>query len=145
MVRKLGAISKLTSDYPKCHPLRHVTISANVTGMRMTCKNPDCGRAFRPERAGAQYCSGACRVAAHRKRQAPLPVVVWIGDVPGFRAEKAELGSCLLEIAERDDDGKPKTGRRYYYLALSHGYISPDMSDTEAGQEVARGGLQEDQ
>jgi hypothetical protein len=101
----------------------------------MTCKNPDCSRAFIPERAGAQYCSGACRSAAHRKRHAPLPAVVWIGKVPGFREEKAELGERLREIAERDDDGKPKTGRRYYYLALSHGYISPDMSDTEAGKK----------
>jgi hypothetical protein len=31
-------------------------------------------------------------------------------------------------------DGKPKTGRRYYYLALSHGYISPDMSATVEGK-----------
>ena len=25
-------------------------------------------------------------------------------------------------------DGQPKTGRRFYYLALSYGYIQPDMS-----------------
>src|SRR5262249_31766621 len=42
---------------------------------------------------------------------------------------RGELAERLLEIAERDDDGHPKTGRRYYYLALSHGYIQPDMSD----------------
>jgi hypothetical protein len=28
------------------------------------------------------------------------------------------------------DDGEPKTGRRFYYLALSYGYIKPDMGDT---------------
>ena len=31
--------------------------------------------------------------------------------------------------------GEPKTGRRYYYLALSHGYIQPDMSDTDEGRK----------
>ena len=36
--------------------------------------------------------------------------------------------------AHHDDDGAPKTGRRFYYLALSHGYIKVDMSDTEAGK-----------
>jgi hypothetical protein len=45
------------------------------------------------------------------------------------------LGERLLEIAERDDGGEPKTGRRYYYLALSHGYVQPDMSDTEEGKK----------
>jgi hypothetical protein len=47
--------------------------------MRTTCKNPDCprkGKPFLPKRAGAQYCTGACRIAAHRKRQAPPPVTL---------------------------------------------------------------------
>jgi len=48
---------------------------------------------------------------------------------------RGELAERLLEIAERDDDGEPKTGRRYYYLALSHGYIKPDMSDTPEGKK----------
>jgi hypothetical protein len=43
---------------------------------------------------------------------------------------RAELAEKLIAIAERDDNGEPKTGRRFYYLALSHGYIRPDMSDT---------------
>jgi hypothetical protein len=46
-----------------------------------------------------------------------------------------ELGQHLLEIAKRDDDGKPKTGRRYYYLALSHGYIQPNMSASPEGKK----------
>ena len=29
-----------------------------------------------------------------------------------------------------EDGGAPKTARRLYYLALSHGYITPDMGDT---------------
>jgi hypothetical protein len=48
---------------------------------------------------------------------------------------RAELAKRLDEIADRDDSGKPKTGRRYYYLALSHGYIKPDMSDTPEGKK----------
>lgn len=114
--------------------------------MRTTCKNPDCprhGKAFIPKRAGALYCSTACRVAAHRKRQAPPPRTFWLGKSPGlgkssrsFNSDgtpalsNAELGERLLEIADQGDDGKPKTGRRFYYLALSYGYIQPDMSDT---------------
>jgi hypothetical protein len=102
--------------------------------MRITCKNPDCprdGKPFVPKRAGAQFCSGRCRTAAYRKRQAPPPVTLWLGKEPSFStAPSRALNYRLLEIAERDDDGQPKTGRRYYYLALSHGYIKPDMSDT---------------
>jgi hypothetical protein len=40
-----------------------------------------------------------------------------------------------LEIAQRDDDGEPNTARRFYYLALSHGYIDPDMSASDAGKK----------
>jgi hypothetical protein len=43
---------------------------------------------------------------------------------------RGELAERLLEIASGDDDGEPKTGRRFYYLALSYGYIKPDMGDT---------------
>jgi hypothetical protein len=46
-----------------------------------------------------------------------------------------ELGECLLEIAERDDNGDAKTGRRYYYLALSHGYIAPDMGSSDKAKK----------
>ena len=35
---------------------------------------------------------------------------------------RGELAERLLEIASGDDDGEPKTGRRFYYLALSYGY-----------------------
>jgi hypothetical protein len=42
----------------------------------------------------------------------------------------AELARRLLELAAEADGGEPKTGRRYYYLALSHGLIRPDMSDS---------------
>jgi hypothetical protein len=54
---------------------------------------------------------------------------------------KAELAERLVEIAAKDDDGNPKTGRRFYYLALSHGHIKPDMSDTpeaKRSREAAR-------
>jgi hypothetical protein len=48
---------------------------------------------------------------------------------------EAELAKHLIEIAEQDDDGAPKTGRRYYYLALSYGYILPDMGDSPEGKK----------
>ena len=54
---------------------------------------------------------------------------------PNFRAAKAELAEHLLEVAREGDDGQPKTARRFYYVALSYGYISPDMSDSEAGKK----------
>lgn len=43
--------------------------------------------------------------------------------------------SVCWRLPDTGDDGQPKTGRRYYYLALSHGYIQPDMSATEAAQK----------
>ena len=55
--------------------------------------------------------------------------------MPNLRDEKSELAAHLLRIADRDDDGEAKTGRRYYYLAFSHGYVAPDMSDTPAGKK----------
>jgi hypothetical protein len=119
--------------------------------MRSICKNPACprqGKAFTHERAGAQYCSLNCRVAAHRQRQAPAPLTWWNGKEPGLAAtsrslnsdgsaalSNAELGERLIKIAEQDDDGEAKTGRRFYYLALSYGYIQPDMSATDAGKK----------
>ena len=50
---------------------------------------------------------------------------------------RREASECLARQgnAHHDDDGAPKTGRRFYYLALSHGYIKVDMSDTEAGKK----------
>jgi hypothetical protein len=115
--------------------------------MRMTCKQ--CHKLFKPQRAGAQYCSGRCRIAAHRRRHARLPSTRWLGErIPqlssisrSFNADgtpalaRQQLGVKLIEIADRDDDGEPKTGRRYYYLALSHGYIQPDMTATPEGKK----------
>jgi hypothetical protein len=119
----------------------------------VVCKNPDCprqGKPFVPQRAGAQYCSGRCRTAAHRKRYAPPPAIWWDdGKELRFSAApsktrnadgtpaltRGELAERLLEIASDEDGGKPKTGRRYWYLALSHGYVAPDMSDTAEGKE----------
>jgi hypothetical protein len=46
-----------------------------------------------------------------------------------------ELAGHLIEIAQRDDDGAPKTGRRFNYLVLSHGYIHADMSGTKEGKK----------
>jgi hypothetical protein len=50
-----------------------------------------------------------------------------------------ELGERLLHIAETGDNGNPKTGRRFYYIALSLGYINPDMSATEEGRKSREG------
>jgi hypothetical protein len=112
---------------------RPETLSVAVT---QQCKNPACPHpSFTPERAGAQYCSPRCRVAAWRLRHVPPPNIEWQGDVPRFRKAKADLAERLIEIAEQGDNGEPKTGRRYYYLALSYGYIQPDMSDSEAGKK----------
>jgi hypothetical protein len=64
--------------------------------------------------------------------------MVW---VDGKRRKIAhnDLANRLIEIADRDDDGAPKTGRRYYYLALSHGYIIVDMTDTPEGKKSRDG------
>jgi len=51
-----------------------------------------------------------------------------------MRAEKTTLADHLQRIASEEDDGAPKTGRRYYYLALSYGYISPDMGSSDAAK-----------
>jgi hypothetical protein len=112
--------------------------------MPSTCKNPGCGKRFTPERAGALYCCGACRTAAFRRRQVPPPPACWLDHAPRFSAAvsrtlnadgstaltRAELAEHLLEIAASGDGGRPKTGRRFYYLALSHGFIRPDMGDS---------------
>jgi hypothetical protein len=106
------------------------------------CKH--CQIAFPASREGNDYCSGRCRVAALRqRRRVPSWPTYWAGSSPrlserqrgGGSLSRHELGERLLEIAEQDDDGQPKTGRRYYYLALSHGYLTPDMSDTVAGRK----------
>ena len=51
----------------------------------------------------------------------------------------AELAERLCEIADEADDGEPKTGRRFYYLALSYGYIQPDMGASEEGKKSRDG------
>jgi hypothetical protein len=115
--------------------------------MDTTCKNSNCAKTFILKRAGAQYCSNACRVAAHRKRHAPLPVTFWTGDEPGLSPisrslnadgtpalSNEELGARLIEIALQGDGGAAKTGRRFYYLALSWGYIMPDMGASDAAK-----------
>jgi hypothetical protein len=108
--------------------------------MDTTCKH--CGGTIVSARADAQY-HPACRVAAWRLRQATPLDPEWQGHVPAFSTaaakdgglSKGELAEKLLEIAENEDGGEPKTGRRYYYLALSHGYINPDMSATKEGKK----------
>ena len=65
-------------------------------------------------------------VAARSRGSPPHPV----GHSTPMALTRGELGECLLEIAREEDGGNPKTGRRYYYLALSHGYVRPDMSDS---------------
>jgi hypothetical protein len=51
-----------------------------------------------------------------------------------MRMEKTTLAEQLERIAHEEDDGEPKTGRRYYYLALSYGYITPDMGPSDAAK-----------
>lgn len=46
----------------------------------------------------------------------------------------SELADRLVDIANAGDGGAAKTGRRFYYLALSYGYIKPDMSATKEGR-----------
>ena len=126
--------------------------------MRTTCKT--CHKPFTPERAGAQYCSPRCRTAAWRRRKLPEPHVVWLGKTTKLRTwaksntelSNAELAEHLVRLSieadaptdehgnqRRDKDDNliitPKTGRRFYYLALSHGYINPDMRDTEKAKK----------
>jgi hypothetical protein len=114
-----------------------------------TCRNALCGKRFPATRASAQFCTPACRTTAYRQRRAPLPEVEWLGKEPRFSTApsrtlnydgtpaltRGELAERLLEIAERGDDGKSKTGRRFYYLALSYGYIQPDMGDSAAAKD----------
>ena len=53
-----------------------------------------------------------------------------------MRQAKQTLADQLERLAHSEDGGAPKTGRRYYYLALSYGYIRPDMgASDEAKQE----------
>jgi hypothetical protein len=113
------------------------------------CRNPACGKAFEPVRASALYCSTRCRVAAHRGRQTPPPPTFWfdgrretfslttrtINSNGSLALSNAELADRLVTIASDADGGDAKTGRRFYYLALSYGYIQPDMSATDAGRK----------
>src|SRR5262245_10218958 len=122
--------------------------------MLLLCKNPHCprhGKRFKAERASRRFCCDACKMATHRSgKHKPVGRTIWVdmkaldtreprfstapSRVKNFDGTPAlslgELAAKLLEIAHEDDNGKPKTGRRYYYLALSHGYIKPDMRDT---------------
>jgi hypothetical protein len=109
-----------------------------------SCKH--CGSSFTPVRAGAQYCSPAHRTAAYRVRHAPAPAVFWFDPhaaVPGFSSRSirqgadgepelsnAALADKLVELSTTADDGEAKTGRRFYYLALSFALIRPSMDDT---------------
>jgi hypothetical protein len=45
-----------------------------LPGGRRRCAWEYCGQAFTPKRSTGRYCSGACRVAAHRARQNGLSV-----------------------------------------------------------------------
>ena len=47
----------------------------------------------------------------------------------------ADLARALVELSATADDGKPKTGRRFYYLALMQGLIQPSMEDSPAAKE----------
>jgi hypothetical protein len=106
-----------------------------------TCKR--CGAPFQPKRPDQQFHSNACRQAAYRQRLRPPVPTEWLDRAPQLSVRsrgdgsltRAELGWRLVEIAgDDDDDGQPKTGRRFYYLALSHGFIVVDMSDSPEGK-----------
>ena len=82
--------------------------------------------------------------AAHRGRQAPPPPTFWFDGrretfsltTRGANAlSNADLANRLVTIANDADGGDAKTGRRFYYLALSYGYINPDMSATVEGRK----------
>jgi hypothetical protein len=72
-----------------------------------------------------------------------LPRTVWLGKSSSFQTwsrnerelSNAELADRLVEIADSEDDGKPKTGRRFWYLALSRGYVRPDMGAGAAAKK----------
>ena len=102
--------------------------------MRTTCRNLDCTKRFTPERAGALYCSSRCRTAAYRKKLAPLPETFW--EDGKRRRVNDELAEQLLKIAAEGDGGEAKTGRRFYYLALSYGYLVVDMSEHGGRQSL---------
>jgi hypothetical protein len=93
---------------------------------------------------------------AHRLQHRPLPPTQWLGPTKTLSTQpprrrvangsgyvmvrtdeisNAELGERLVEIAHDEDDGQAKTGRRFYYLALSYGYVAPDMSATPEGRK----------
>jgi hypothetical protein len=123
-----------------------VTDQLNVTRAPTTCKN--CGDTFISKRADAQWCSPACRTAGYRKRREPPARVWWSGKESGLgkvpKSKNAdgspalsnyELGRKLLEIADEEDGGEAKTGRRYYYLALSLGWIQPAMGPSEKDKD----------
>jgi hypothetical protein len=101
--------------------------------MRLQCQR--CRKSFTASRTDARYCGPRCRVAVYRARRLRVPPTDWRGRVPTMRVEKHTLGKRLLQIAEHTDDGAAKTGRRYFYLTLSHRYITADMSATEAGKK----------
>lgn len=107
-----------------------------------------CGRTFQHQRNSGLFCSPRCRQAAHRKRALPDPEIEWWGDTDPLaeRVRKThpdgskwlseeELGEKLVDLAYSADGGAPKTGRRYYYLCISHRYIQPDMG---ASKEAKR-------
>ena len=81
------------------------------------------------------------KIKQHRLKLRSPPATGWSGDplqlhinsrthnADGSLAlSKSELGERLLELAHVADGGAPKTARRFYYLALLHGYIRPDMA-----------------
>lgn len=117
--------------------------------MDAICKNSACGKVFAATRASARYCSAACRQRVHRDRLTPPPPTSWwSGYAETFSAttrtvnsdgslalSNAELADKLITIARDTDGGAAKTGRRFYYLALSYGAIQPDMSATPEGRK----------
>lgn len=114
-----------------------------------TCKF--CGDSFAAVRAGAQYCSPAHRTAAYRARRILPPPAFWYDPArptPKFSTKSrslnadgslalsnAELAEELVRVSDEGDDGKSKTGRRFFYLALSYGLIRPSMDDTPAAKK----------
>jgi hypothetical protein len=154
-----AASSAVTRNQPELRPRQPVegeVHCASVTNALFVAAMSDaickhCQSRFSAERADARYCSTKCRVAAHRRRRSvvAMPPAEWLGEPPilsrvsrSFNADGApalsneELGEKLVEIADNEDGGQPKTGRRYYYLALSHGFVMPSMAADEEGKKT---------
>jgi hypothetical protein len=89
------------------------------------------------------------KIKQHRLKLRSPPVTGWEGDplrLPinsrvhnadgSLALSQSEHSEQLLELAHVADGGTPKTARRFYYLALLHGYIRLDMGASDAAAKA---------